>query len=53
MIRMFLRLRQGIGRLIRTHDDEGTIHIWMTVEQHEEILPEMTAILPVDMQIAK
>lgn len=26
---MVLRLRQGVGRLIRTHEDKGTIHICM------------------------
>ena len=29
---MLLRLRQGIGRLIRTTDDHGVIQLWMTEE---------------------
>lgn len=43
---MLLRLRQGIGRLIRTSEDAGTIHLFITPE-HEQLLPEINKILPV------
>lgn len=43
---MLLRLRQGIGRLIRTSEDAGTIHLFITPE-HEQLLPEIKKILPV------
>ena len=44
---MLLRLRQGIGRLIRTSTDSGTIHIWMKDGEAESVLPEVKNVLPV------
>lgn len=45
---MLLRLRQGIGRLIRTSTDKGTIHIWLTTEEKEKYLTDLFPILPVE-----
>ena len=47
---MLLRLRQGMGRLIRSRDDRGTIHIWMTQEQKATIFKEIEKVLPVEME---
>lgn len=44
---MLLRLRQGIGRLIRTSQDNGTVHIWLTDSQKEKYLSQIENILPV------
>ncbi|MNO01755.1 bifunctional ATP-dependent DNA helicase/DNA polymerase III subunit epsilon [compost metagenome] len=48
---MLLRLRQGIGRLIRTRDDRGEITIFgkelgqiEVLEQIEQLLPEGTIV---------
>ncbi|SET53676.1 ATP-dependent DNA helicase DinG [Oceanobacillus limi] len=46
---MLLRLRQGIGRLIRTSEDEGVIHLWMTEEERENFLEKISPILPVEV----
>ncbi|ARK22929.1 ATP-dependent DNA helicase [Sporosarcina ureae] len=43
---MLLRLRQGIGRLIRTSDDHGSIHLFMKPE-NTELLPVIERVLPV------
>lgn len=44
---MLLRLRQGIGRLIRTSEDMGSITIF--IENHDEkVMKDISAILPVD-----
>ncbi|TLS36745.1 ATP-dependent DNA helicase [Pseudalkalibacillus caeni] len=44
---MLLRLRQGIGRLIRTREDHGIVHIWMMEEQRERYFNEIKNVLPV------
>jgi ATP-dependent DNA helicase DinG len=44
---MLLRLRQGIGRLIRSSQDEGTVHLWLTGKQKAEFIEEIRAVLPV------
>ena len=44
---MLLRLRQGIGRLIRSSEDYGTVHLWVTQEQKEKYLDEITQVLPI------
>lgn len=46
---MLLRLRQGIGRLIRTNDDHGSVHIWMNSEEKAKYFQEIKNILPVDI----
>lgn len=46
---MLLRLRQGAGRLIRTNEDSGVIHILL--EGHEqEIKDVISGIFPVEVQ---
>ncbi len=44
---MLLRLRQGIGRLIRSSQDQGTVHLWLTGTQKEDFMEEITGVLPV------
>ncbi len=46
---MLLRLRQGIGRLIRTTDDHGVIQLWMTEEDKTLYQKKIDDILPVEM----
>ncbi|WP_404451394.1 ATP-dependent DNA helicase [Virgibacillus necropolis] len=48
---MVLRLRQGIGRLIRTNEDYGTIHIWMTAEERKMYQQTIEGVLPVTMEL--
>jgi ATP-dependent DNA helicase DinG len=43
---MLLRLRQGIGRLIRTHEDKGTVHILIDKTTDESVLSKINNILP-------
>ena len=44
---MLLRLRQGIGRLIRTSSDHGTIHLFVDRDTSKEVLQHIENILPV------
>ncbi|RLL42744.1 ATP-dependent DNA helicase [Oceanobacillus piezotolerans] len=44
---MLLRLRQGIGRLIRTKEDAGVVCIWLTEAEQEKYLSTIKEILPV------
>ncbi|MGM7721980.1 ATP-dependent DNA helicase [Metabacillus sp. Hm71] len=44
---MLLRLRQGIGRLIRTNEDKGSITIFLH-ENDRSIADNITAVLPVE-----
>ncbi len=44
---MLLRLRQGIGRLIRSHEDRGTVHILTSREEDVSVLESVEAVLPV------
>ncbi|MCD7033421.1 ATP-dependent DNA helicase [Metabacillus sp. GX 13764] len=44
---MILRLRQGIGRLIRTNEDKGEITIFADDDEKQEVLDEIFNILPV------
>ncbi|MCS0826392.1 ATP-dependent DNA helicase, partial [Cytobacillus firmus] len=45
---MILRLRQGIGRLIRTHEDKGTVHILMNENENEEVRETIKKVLPAE-----
>ncbi len=45
---MLLRLRQGVGRLIRTSADAGTIHLLLSTEE-SPLLKEIKSVLPVEM----
>lgn len=44
---MLLRLRQGIGRLIRTHEDKGKVHILMNQNESQKIIDLVHSALPV------
>lgn len=44
---MLLRLRQGIGRLIRSNSDRGTISIFAGDEQEWNVIKEVESVLPV------
>ena len=48
---MILRLRQGMGRLIRTSSDEGTVHILCDQDVSEEVLEAIKEVLPVEAKI--
>ncbi|RFU64630.1 ATP-dependent DNA helicase [Bacillus sp. V59.32b] len=43
---MLLRLRQGIGRLIRTSQDSGNVHILTEKNLSESVLNKIIAVLP-------
>lgn len=47
---MLLRVRQGIGRLIRSNQDSGTISIYAGGES-ERVLAEVKKVLPVTPKI--
>ncbi|MBD3858596.1 ATP-dependent DNA helicase [Bacillus sp. 28A-2] len=44
---MLLRLRQGIGRLIRTSQDAGSIHIYFDRKEDIELQSKIESVLPV------
>lgn len=44
---MLLRLQQGIGRLIRSWEDTGKIHLWMKAAESQTYMPRIKPILPV------
>ncbi|MBX9972771.1 ATP-dependent DNA helicase [Cytobacillus firmus] len=48
---MILRLRQGIGRLIRTHEDKGTVHILMNKNENQEVCETIKKVLPAEPSI--
>ncbi|MDR6998120.1 ATP-dependent DNA helicase [Neobacillus niacini] len=45
---MLLRLRQGIGRLIRSENDRGSVHILLENDMGSNILEKVKEILPVE-----
>lgn len=47
---MLLRMRQGIGRLIRGHEDHGSVHVWLTPDQYNAIGKEIENIAPTPIQ---
>lgn len=47
---MLLRVRQGIGRLIRSNQDSGSIHIYAGGE-NARIIDEVKKVLPVEPQM--
>ncbi|WP_106495849.1 ATP-dependent DNA helicase [Lentibacillus sp. Marseille-P4043] len=47
---MLLRLRQGVGRLIRTSEDAGRIHIWMTAYEKMLYQSRLANVLPVEIE---
>lgn len=46
---MLLRLRQGAGRLIRTTEDRGTIHLLLN-EEETTLRPRLDELFPVSVQ---
>lgn len=46
---MLLRLRQGIGRLIRTHEDKGKVHLYINKEEERHVVESIIAILPTEV----
>ncbi|MFA9556987.1 ATP-dependent DNA helicase [Evansella sp. AB-rgal1] len=46
---MLLRLRQGIGRLIRTANDEGIVQLWFTSEEKETYEHSINEIVPTEI----
>ncbi|MDV2885019.1 ATP-dependent DNA helicase [Alkalihalophilus pseudofirmus] len=46
---MLLRLRQGIGRLIRSSGDKGAVHIWMNQAQKEKHEASIQEVFPVSL----
>ena len=47
---MLLRLRQGAGRLIRTSEDSGSVHLLLDVEE-QAMTNEIESIFPVQMKV--
>jgi ATP-dependent DNA helicase DinG len=45
---MLLRLRQGIGRLIRSEQDQGTIHILLEKDIDPLVLEKIKDVLPIN-----
>ncbi|MGX6442520.1 ATP-dependent DNA helicase [Neobacillus sp. K501] len=43
---MLLRLRQGIGRLIRSESDQGTVHIMIESDISQGVLENIKSVLP-------
>jgi ATP-dependent DNA helicase DinG len=43
---MLLRLRQGIGRLIRAHGDKGIVHLLINKEEDRHVVEAVGSILP-------
>lgn len=50
---MILRLKQGVGRLIRTKEDHGEVTILINKETDEYILKEVLKALPVQPEVEK
>ncbi|WP_412761820.1 ATP-dependent DNA helicase [Peribacillus simplex] len=46
---MLLRLRQGIGRLIRTSNDSGTVQILIEKDLSEQVTEKIVSVLPVTL----
>lgn len=44
---MILRLRQGIGRLIRSHADRGTVHLLLDTQLEASVMDRILSVLPV------
>ena len=44
---MILRLRQGIGRLIRSHADRGTVHLLLDTKLEASVMDRILSVLPV------
>ncbi|MFC3884117.1 ATP-dependent DNA helicase [Bacillus songklensis] len=49
---MLLRLKQGVGRLVRSHDDKGYVTIFVPENTDQEVLDIITSNLPTTPEIA-
>ncbi|MBS4173227.1 ATP-dependent DNA helicase [Bacillus sp. FJAT-49736] len=49
---MLLRLRQGIGRLIRTSQDTGTVQLWLSKQEKDHVYEFIRKILPVEATLS-
>lgn len=47
---MLLRLKQGVGRLIRAHDDKGIVSIYLTDDIENEVLDKIKQALPTNIR---
>ena len=47
---MLLRLRQGIGRLIRTSEDKGSVHILVENQLPKLVMEKVISVLPTSVQ---
>lgn len=47
---MLLRLRQGIGRLIRTSEDHGSVHILIDHQTLKAVIDQVISVLPTTVQ---
>ncbi len=47
---MLLRLRQGIGRLIRTSEDKGSVHILIENQTPTSVIEKVISVLPTSVQ---
>jgi len=47
---MLLRLRQGIGRLIRTSEDKGSVHILLEKDVQPAVVEKIVSVLPTKVQ---
>ncbi|MCA1030452.1 ATP-dependent DNA helicase [Bacillus timonensis] len=43
---MILRLRQGIGRLIRSHEDSGNVSIFVSDDLDKKVFEKMKSVIP-------
>ena len=48
---MLLRLRQGVGRLIRTSSDRGNVHIFMDSKTPNKVVQAVKDVLPVEASL--
>lgn len=46
---MLLRLRQGVGRLIRSRNDKGQVHILLNEEEKNEVIEQVKKVLPTEV----
>ncbi|MBE4910213.1 ATP-dependent DNA helicase [Bacillus luteolus] len=49
---MILRLKQGVGRLIRAHEDKGIISIYLTDQTQSEVIEQVKQALPTEVKIS-
>ncbi|MFE8702178.1 ATP-dependent DNA helicase [Cytobacillus sp. FJAT-54145] len=47
---MLLRLRQGVGRLIRSQDDKGIVHILVNKQEYPHVIELVKSVLPTNIQ---